>query len=52
MHRELIAEGMECRLDDIPGLGHEYPTDFAERCVEALDFLLPTRHASPGPGAA
>jgi hypothetical protein len=47
LHRELTGEGMECRLDDIPGLGHEYPADFSRRCVEALDFLLPTGQTSP-----
>lgn len=46
LHRELVAEGMECRLDDIPGLGHEYPRDFSERCVETLDFLLATRQTA------
>ena len=47
LHRELTSQGMACRLDDIPGLGHEYPRDLAERCVSALDFLLAAR-ASPG----
>ncbi len=51
LHRQLAAEGMECRLDDIPELGHQYPRDFSERCVEALEFLLATRQDSPGPGA-
>lgn len=36
---ELKAQGLPVRLEVVPGLGHDYPPDFAERLVEALRFL-------------
>lgn len=37
---QLRASGGEVRLDVIEGLGHDYPTDFAQRLPAAIDWVL------------
>ena len=41
--RKLVAvlneQGVPCQLEDIPGIAHEYPQDFAPRIARALDFI-------------
>lgn len=39
-HRAATEQGLPCRLDDIRGLGHEYPPDFGNRLEKTLPFLL------------
>ena len=43
LHHTLTRCGVRCRLDDFPGLGHEYPPDFGTRARAMLDFLLTPR---------
>lgn len=40
LHGQLTGRGVACRLEVIDGLAHEFPEDFAERLLAALDFLL------------
>jgi predicted esterase len=39
-HSSITTLGLDCRLDDVAGLAHEYPSDFARRLREAVPFLL------------
>jgi len=39
LHQRLVRTGMPCRLDVVPGLGHEIPEDFPARLVQALEFV-------------
>jgi pimeloyl-ACP methyl ester carboxylesterase len=34
-----VAAGVECRLTDVPGVGHGFPPDFDDRLPAILDFL-------------
>jgi predicted esterase len=34
-----VAAGVECRLTDVPGVGHTFPPDFDDRLPSMLDFL-------------
>jgi predicted esterase len=39
----LHGAGLDVRLEVVPGLGHVYPPDLAERLREALEFVLEER---------
>lgn len=39
VYGELHGRGLECRLEVIPNLGHDYPEDFAGRLESALRFI-------------
>jgi hypothetical protein len=32
--------GLACRLDIVPGLGHAFPADLADRAVRCVDEIL------------
>ncbi len=38
-HSKAIAEGLDCKLIVEPGLGHEFPEDFADKLMEGLAFI-------------
>jgi len=40
LHQELTAHGVPCGLEIEPGLGHEFPADFASRLPSAIHFVL------------
>ncbi|GGO07985.1 alpha/beta hydrolase [Saccharibacillus kuerlensis] len=37
--RSMQLAGLECRLSIIPGVGHDYPEDFASRLIESLAWF-------------
>ncbi len=39
-HTTLRDDGLAVRLELIPGLGHDYPGDFAQRLEAALEYVL------------
>jgi predicted esterase len=40
LHARLTQAGVSCRLEVVPGLGHDFPADFAGRLPAAIDFVL------------
>jgi predicted esterase len=40
LHDQLTQAGVSCRLEIVPGLGHDFPADFATRLPTAIDFVL------------
>lgn len=40
LHEALIDGGLECRLEVIAGLGHDFPDEFDARLLEAIAFVL------------
>jgi len=40
VYGELHSRGLECRLEVIPNLGHDYPVDMPERLERALGFIM------------
>lgn len=43
LHRHMEAEGRPCVLCVVPGLGHDFPNDFAARLPAALEYVLSPR---------
>lgn len=39
-YTEALRQGLECQLWVEPGLGHEFPPDFAAKLLQALDFIV------------
>jgi hypothetical protein len=42
LNADLVAGGVQVKLDLVAGLGHEFPNDFPERLPSAVEFLLDT----------
>jgi hypothetical protein len=42
-YRYLSGAGLRVELDMVPGLGHDYPDDFADRLRAALEPMTITR---------
>lgn len=40
LHAHMTATGLPCALEVLPGLGHDFPHDFAERLPAALGYVL------------
>ncbi len=40
LHKELTAHGIQCQLEVVPDLGHEFPDDFPSRLSAAIRFVL------------
>lgn len=40
VYGELKAAGLECQLEVVPGLDHNYPPDMSSRLERALEFIL------------
>lgn len=40
LHEKLVAAGVECRLEVVPGMEHDMPDDFEARLPERIDFVL------------
>ncbi|MBF6593136.1 MAG: hypothetical protein IVW51_01655 [Thermaceae bacterium] len=40
VYEQLHSRGLECRLEVIPNLGHDYPVDMPERLERALRFII------------
>lgn len=40
LHARLTETGVRCQLEMVPGLGHDFPHDFASRLPAALDAVL------------
>jgi predicted esterase len=40
LNQELTSHGVSCRLEVVPGIGHEFPDDFRGRLQSGLRFLL------------
>jgi predicted esterase len=37
---EMVERGFNCKIDVVPNLGHEFPSDFEKRLESATNFLL------------
>jgi predicted esterase len=46
LHAQLVGAGVPCQLEVIPGLGHDFPHDFAERLSAAIAFVLGEKSSS------
>jgi len=40
LNQELTSHGVACRLDVVPGIGHEFPDDFGGRLHSGLHFVF------------
>jgi hypothetical protein len=36
----MVERGLNCKIDVVQNLGHEFPSDFEKRLEAATDFLL------------
>jgi predicted esterase len=36
----MVERGLDCKIDEVQNLGHEFPTDFDKRLESATNFLL------------
>lgn len=39
LYQEMVKAGIQCKLTIVPGLGHDFPSNFDDYIDEALDYL-------------